>query len=236
MNIPDNITDSNIKKNIADLASRDRDIRQKAHDFLTSRGETAVEALIEALSSSNSYVRREAGKILDESEFDWSKYTDKKTLDILINNLISSDGFVRLSARNSLVKIGHAAVSELVTALGSKHTIQRWEAAKALSQIGDPEALPSLVTALNDKEFDVRWVAAEGLIAIGTQSIEPLLQLIVDHSDSIRLREGVHHVLYALNNEKSHEILKPVLDALEGQEAPLQVPFAAEKALKTLKG
>jgi HEAT repeat protein len=226
---------SNIRKSIADLASHDQGVREKAHYFLTSSGEPAVEALIEALSSSNSYVRQEAGQILDGSEFDWSKHTDKKTLNTLIKYLISNDGFVRLSARNSLVKIGLAAVSELVSALASKRTIQRWEAAKALSQIGDPAALPALVTALNDKEFDVRWVAAEGLIAIGTQSIKPLLQLIIDHSDSIRLREGVHHVLYALNNEKSHEILKPVLDALEGPEAPLQVPFAAEKALKALK-
>jgi HEAT repeat protein len=227
---------SQIKEIIAGLAGQDQDIREEARSFLMASGETAVEPLVEALSSNNADIRSEAGRILEESKFDWSKHTDQETLKALIDNLASDDGFVRLSARNSLVKIGSAAVPGLIKALSAKKDIQRWESAKALSQTGDPVALQALLTALDDKIFDIRWVAAEGLIAIGTPSIEPLLYLAINHPDSIRLREGIHHILHALNNEHTFEMIKPVLEALEGVEAPLRVPWAAEKALKLLKG
>jgi HEAT repeat protein len=88
---------------------------------------------------------------------------------------------------------------------------------------------------MNDKVFDVRWVAAEGLIGIGNKSIEPLLHLIKRNPESVRLREGVHHVLYALNKKNPDELLKLMVTALEGSEASLQIPFAAERALKSLK-
>jgi HEAT repeat protein len=234
MNTPGKITNSDISTKISDLASHDQEVRQKARSYLTKSGESSVDQLIEALSSSNANIRTEAGKLLEDNEYDWSKHTDTETLNTLTNNLTSNDGFVRLTARNVLIKIGPAAVSGLIKAIAGKQVLQRWESAKALSQIADPAALQALVAALDDKVFDVRWVAAEGLIAIGRQSIKPLLHLLIDHPDSIRLREGVHHVLHALNVEKSHEILKPVLEALESPEAPLQVAFASEKALKQL--
>jgi HEAT repeat protein len=88
---------------------------------------------------------------------------------------------------------------------------------------------------MDDRVFDVRWLAAEGLIAIGSQVIEPLLYLLKNHADSVRLREGVHHVMYALNEKDPNEILQPVIYALEDSEAVLEVPWAVEKALKLLK-
>jgi HEAT repeat protein len=226
---------SEIRKYIFDLANKNREIKEKARNLLMSVGESAVETLIESLTSSNSNIRWEAGKILENSEFDWSKHANDATLRSLVNLLTSNDGFVRTCSRNSLIKIGSEAVPVLVEALVSKEVLKRWEAIKALSRIGDPLALNSLVVAMDDKVFDVRWVAAEGLIAIGNQSVEPLLDLIIKQPDSIRLREGVHHVLYALNKEQPNEILKPVIDALESPEASLQIPWAAEKALKSLR-
>jgi HEAT repeat protein len=226
---------SEIRKYILDLANKNLEIKEKARILLINAGESAVETLIESLDSPNSNIRWEAGKILENSEFNWSNHADTKTLSSLVNLLTSNDGFVRTCARNSLIKIGSAAVAALVEALASKEVLKRWESIKALSRIGDPEALNSLVVAMDDKVFDVRWVAAEGLITIGNQSVEPLLDLIIKQPDSIRLREGVHHVLYALNKEQPNELLKPVIDALESSEAPLQVPWAAEKALKSLR-
>jgi HEAT repeat protein len=224
-----------IKKYITNLANKNQAISQEARNFLLNAGESAVENLIESLASPNSKIRWEAGKILENSEFDWSKHDSKETLSFLVDLLTSNDGFVRTCSRNSLIKIGSEAVPMLVEALASKENLKRWESIKALSQIGDSAALNSLVSAMDDKVFDVRWVAAEGLIAIGNQSIEPLLDLILNHPDSVRLREGVHHVLYALNKEQPNEILKPVIDALEATEASLQVPWVAEKALKSLR-
>jgi HEAT repeat protein len=224
-----------IEKYITDLANKNPEVREKARNLLMNAGESIVEPLIESLTSPNSNIRWEAGKILENSEFDWSKHANEVTLRSLVNLLTSNDGFVRTCSRNSLIKIGSEAVPMLVEALISKEVLKRWEAIKALSRIGDPAALNSLVLAMDDKVFDVRWVAAEGLIAIGNLSIAPLLDLIIKQPDSIRLRDGVHHVLYALNKERPNEIIKPVIDALESAEAPLQVPWAAEKALKSLR-
>jgi len=75
----------------------------------------------------------------------------------------------------------------------------RWEAAKALSQIANPASIQALLEALSDKTFEVRWMAAEGLIRIGRKAVIPLLEALVEHSDSYWLREGIHHVLHDMN-------------------------------------
>jgi|WetSurMetagenome_2_1015567.scaffolds.fasta_scaffold63285_2 HEAT repeat protein len=233
MNCNDN--SGNIKLLISDLGSKKQDVREKARSLLMSCGESALKDLITSLTDQNANIRWESGKIIESGEFNWDHVADKQTIQVLIHNLTSNDGFVRLSSRNSLIKIGTKAVPSLIDALSGKEELKRWEAIKALSLIGDPAALNALVNAMDDKVFDVRWVAAEGLIALGNRAIEPLLHLAMTHADSIRLREGVHHVLYALNIDHPNEFLKPVIEALEASEATIQVPFAAEKALEELK-
>jgi HEAT repeat protein len=196
--------------------------------------EADLRDLIKALTDRNSRIREEARKIIENSEFNWDYLADKHVINTLINTLSDSDGLIRQCCRNSLVKIGTRAVPSLIEALSDKKKTKRWEAIKALSLIHDPSALNALVKAMNDKVFDVRWVAAEGLIALGKQSVVPVLRLLMTQPDSVSVREGVHHVLYALYVENQDEIIKPVLEALEHSEAELQVPWAAEKALKAL--
>ena len=111
----------------------------------------------------------------------------------------------------------------------------RWEAAKALSQIANPASIQALLEALSDKEFDVRWLAAEGLIRIGRKVVGPLLETLVEHSDSLWLREGIHHVLHDMNRGNLDKTLRPVLTALEGTEPSLEAPLAARGALNVLK-
>jgi HEAT repeat protein len=232
---PENKTSKTIEHYIADLSSKKPSISERARNYLVAAGESAMRALITALSSSNAIIRWEVGKVIENSEIDWSVIADQEILSLLSKNLINNDGFVRLNARNSLIKIGSKAVPTLIEALSSKQVLKRWEAAKALSQIADPAATNALVNAMDDRVFDVRWLAAEGLIAIGSQVIEPLLYLLKNHPDSVRLREGIHHVIYAFNKKDPNEILQPVINALEDSEAVLEVPWAVEKALKLLK-
>jgi hypothetical protein len=103
-----------------------------------------------------------------------------------------------------------------------------------LSQIGNNKAIKALLEALSDEKFEVRWLAAEGLIRIGRKAIVPLLETLVNHSDSYWLREGIHHVLHDMNKGKITEVLRPVLEALEGTAPSLEVPLAAKAALDTL--
>lgn len=224
-----------IRSLIADLPSKNKDKRVRAHDSLIAAGDSATRCLVEALASSNRQMRWEAMKILDEMEVDWRLHADASTVRALVVDLGSKEGLIRVRARRALVIIGGKAVAPLEKALTSKYDYKRWEAAKTLGQIGDPEATEALINALQDKMFDVRWLAAEGLIAIGRPALVPLLRKLSEEADSLSLREGVHHVLHDINlGGNLKEILRPVRKALEDVEAPLEVPFAAEAALKSL--
>lgn len=157
------------------------------------------------------------------------------TIDTLIGELAEPNGLKRQDARLKLVEIGKAAVPVLVETLDDHREQVRWEAAKALSQIGDPAAAPALVNALEDENFGVRWLAAEGLIAAGRKGLPPLLQALVHHSDSGWLREGAHHVLRSLiGNVGLHDLIAPVLVALDDVEPVTEVPPAAEEALDAI--
>ena len=152
----------------------------------------------------------------------------------LMNELNSEDGLVRVRARKALVEIGEPAVGELVKALQSQQEWVRWEASKTLSQIGSPTATRALIEALEDKVFDVRYMAAEGLIAIGKDAVAPLLHKLLEHADSYRIREGVHHVLHDIADKDTKKIITPVISALADGIPSVEVPLLAEKALDAM--
>jgi hypothetical protein len=130
--------------------------------------------------------------------------------------------------------MGREALGPLIEALASRKSWVRWEAAKALGQIGDPAAAEALVKALTDRRFDVRWLAAEGLITLGRNGVTPLLNALIESADSLWLRQGAHQVFHDLSAWDLREILRPVLAALEDIEPSLAVPLAAKKALDML--
>jgi HEAT repeat protein len=152
----------------------------------------------------------------------------------LVDELSSEDGLVRVRARKLLVERGKPAVKPLVEALASKKQWVRWEAAKALGQIGDTSATQALIKALEDKMFDVRWLAAEGLISIGDKVMVPLLRAILARPNSLWLQEGVHHVLHNMGGGHVNKIIDPILRALEGFEPAVETPPAVEQALEAL--
>jgi HEAT repeat protein len=160
---------------------------------------------------------------------------DAEGINLFVKELGSKDWLVRVKARRNLVEIGGPAVAPLSRALTNRKELIRWEAAKALWQIGDPSATQALVRALEDKMFDVRWLAAEGLISIGKRALVPLLEALVERSDSPWMREGAHHVLHDIDKSGISEMILPILNALEGTEAHLEAPIAAEAALNKLR-
>lgn len=131
-----------------------------------------------------------------------SDYTCKEKLNQAVHALIlvlsSRDGMLRKSARESLVAIGAAAVPPLIETLATPDRTSRWEAAKALGNIGDPAAAPALVRILEDDDFGVRWLASDALIGLGVHGLEPLLIALLHNPDSGRLREAAHHVVRVL--------------------------------------
>jgi hypothetical protein len=169
------------------------------------------------------------------------------SLESFIADLSNHNDEARVKARYSLVTMGKAAVPFLIEALKNNNNLMRWEAAKALGEIGDPGTAPALVKALEDEEFDVRWLAAEGLIKMNINGLKPLLQALEYRGDSVFLREGAHHVFHDLAKGALRKYLVPVLAALEalepGEEVPwvarhemvVEVPWAARQAIEMLE-
>jgi HEAT repeat protein len=175
-----------------------------------------------------------SGHGVDEGSGVRGGHVDLGAISSLVAELSKKDGAVRERARQQLVAIGAPSVTYLVEALENRNELLRWEAAKALGEIGNPAAAPALVAALEDEVFDVRWLAAEGLIALRGGGLVPLLSALVERPDSLWLREGAHHVLHDVSRGRLEEVLRPVVAALDDIEPSVEVPFAAKTVLKGL--
>jgi HEAT repeat protein len=152
-----------------------------------------------------------------------------------IDALGSTDRQERESARWALVSLGRPAVAPLLELLHDKRAQVRWEAAKALADLEDPELAPTLVKLLDDEESGIRWIAAEGLIALEHEALPPLLEALEHHGHSSHLREGAHHVIRELHVWKLVSLLTPLMRALEQPAAHAAVPVTASVVLDSLR-
>jgi len=152
----------------------------------------------------------------------------------LIEALSSYNDLSRVEARKALVAFGSQTIPFLDEALKDPNFLRRWEAAKTLGEIGDSKAAPILVKALEDEKFDVRWLAAKGLIDLNVKSLKPLFEALIEHADSVLLRQGAHHVLHDLAKGELRIYLAPVLIALESTDPGVQVPPVVSHALDHL--
>ena len=155
-----------------------------------------------------------------------------RSIEELIKDLGNPNGIIRQKARYEMVKIGNPALDFLLQLQGSDKHLARWEAVKAISEIGTRESIPILINALEDEEFDVRWLAAEGLIDIGHGSVYPLLKAFISNKDSVHLKEGVHHVLKGLEMRGLYNDRYEIIKALESFTAPVKLELKIINMLK----
>lgn len=153
----------------------------------------------------------------------------------LIGQLEAKQMRAREDARAELVALGTSVVESLTKLLESSNTHLRWEAVKALEEIGSPEATPALLAALDDDVAEIRFLAGAALIAAGPSVLEPLLRRLVSHAHTGWLRGGAHHILYHYANTHLREIVQPVLEAMKSSETGVTVPLAASEALDKLR-
>lgn len=158
-------------------------------------------------------------------------------LDRLIEALRGSDGVERKRARETLVLIGGPAVPPLRGLLAEPDRLVRWEAAKALVAMIDPESVDDFVRLLSDERSELRWLAASGLIALGPRSVAPVLRSLLAPAPPRGLLEMSHRVLKELStdNEVLAELVGPVTDVLRGND-PTPVAPRAGRALSDLQG
>lgn len=142
------------------------------------------------------------------------------------------DARSRHQAREELVNLGNTALPMLFQKLNAKDWHVRWEAAKALGEIGDSIAVEPLVSLLQDDDTSVRWAAMGSLIQLGRASIHPILLSLTHDFHSSRLRQGAHHILHALHNKgQLTPVEADVFHALEGMTTGVPAAQAANRAL-----
>ncbi|GAA4463436.1 HEAT repeat domain-containing protein [Novipirellula rosea] len=159
-------------------------------------------------------------------------------ISLAIKQLASDDGVVREKARNALVAAESRDVTEALIAelVDYRHQV-RWEAAKALSQIGDPIAALPLVHAMDDDDHDVAWVAAEGVAEMGEVGLQAVLSGLSHSSRSGSFYKVAHHALKEIRKHGKHrDVVAKVMATLEGVEPRLSAPIAAYEALQELRG
>lgn len=165
------------------------------------------------------------------------KMVAPKTEDLtdLLNRFHSKDGLKRADARAQVIRRGRLAVPALISVLQDQDKHVRWEAAKALGKIKEPSSAPALVDRLTDDSPEIRWLAAEGLIALGRDCLQPLFERLVDDFNSAMYRQGVHHVLHALERagQLTPQEMK-VLNVLRGIETEDEIAPETYKALEAL--
>jgi len=162
--------------------------------------------------------------------------TQDEHINLLFTKLSDKNGLVRQKAREDLIEIGKTAVPVLIDGLSDKDKQVQWESAKALIDIRSAQAAPALVQTLMDDHPSIRWLSAEALIALGKDSIEPLLNALLDNYDSSWLRQGAHHVLHALEREtKLNSETQHLLEVLRSFDSEETVLTAAQRAKRSIQ-
>ncbi len=158
------------------------------------------------------------------------------TLTQLVAALQSEDGGTRQRARETLVLIGRPAVPVLQELLKDRNRRTRWEAAKTLLAMVEPDNVDQFVSLLSDERSEIRWLAASGLIALGPRVVSPVLRALAADADSRGRREMTHRVLKELSadNQVLAQLVKPLLDVLRGDD-PVPVATRAARGLSDLE-
>ena len=106
---------------------------------------------------------------------------------------------------------------------------EREEAAEALGELGEPEALPSLVeAATNDESLAVQLAAVSSIHRIG---VDELIQLLLYHEDPL-IREAAADGLRVAGSSKGVDALRQAL----ASDVDERVRTAAVKALEKIGG
>lgn len=154
----------------------------------------------------------------------------------LIRQLDSTDSYACMQAREVLACLGKSALPELISAIDNAGTQLRWQIIKVLEGINDPSIVPILVDQLKNEHAGVRWAASNALISYKRLAIPALLQGLMRNFDSLWFRQSAHHILHVMHDDGLlYEAEEKVFQSLEDIEPSITVPWAAEKALESLR-
>ncbi|KQC07723.1 MAG: hypothetical protein APR55_00700 [Methanolinea sp. SDB] len=131
----------------------------------------------------------------------------------------------RWNAIRAIGELGEPFIEPLVRALSDEHWIVRRGAADALAKIGYP-AVPSLLKMLENVEEDVRRETERALVLIGEPAVKPLLDALIHENAQVRQRS-----VQTLGVMQPPEALSPMISALKDSD-----PLVRQEAALSLSG
>jgi HEAT repeat protein len=155
----------------------------------------------------------------------------------LLSQLADANLQTRSQARKELVKLGDQVMPCMVEKLSSPSSRVRWEAAKAVGEIGkacclETEVGLALVRLLKDDNRSVRWAATNSLTRLQRAALKEVLLALTQDFHSALLREGAHNVLHDLKKRGMlSRAEEQVFYALRGYAPAVEAAWAANRAL-----
>ncbi len=128
--------------------------------------------------------------VKEQISLDTFDINNQQLLKLMVESLGDTRGMVRLGFAQRLGEIGKPAIPFLLDALAN-HTnvVVRRAAAKTLTLIADPIAVPNLVySLLHDQDTVVKGSSIGALARMGEASVPPLLSILAspDHPESTK--------------------------------------------------
>jgi len=185
------ILQAEIATHIKNLSAADAQTQEDAVDALITMGETAVDALIEAVNDGDATVCGNAIEAL-------GRIGDPRALGTLIIALQDSDTNIIIAAMNALRRIGDPmAIQPLINFLSVDDLYLHFYATHSLSQINHPDTVDALLYQLeNNNDPNVRHGCIVALGRLGDQrAITPILPLLRNASEKLR-----YSAVYALGD------------------------------------
>jgi len=175
-----------LKRLLADLTSGDDDLAERAVPQLVAIDKEAIPALLVLTKDENEDVRWWAICALaqmPEADAMWfipglhdSSESVRESAAMalclhphpyvtarLIAALDDPDGMVATLATNALIGVGKDATPDLISVMENGSPAARIEAARALSEIRDPRAIPAFMKTMEDDSVLVKFWAEQGL-------------------------------------------------------------------------
>ncbi len=158
----------------------EHEVRVKAAQALGDiKDRRAVEPLIKTIEKDD-----KDEEMLEVAIFGLGRIGDERAVDVLIQALKNTSGYVRAQAARALGTLKNVqAVEPLLEALKDVDGYVRWDAAESLGYLGDGRAVEPLTQALRDESSLVRRSAAETLVKIGFEGIVELLTQYLQDKD-----------------------------------------------------
>jgi bilin biosynthesis protein len=185
---------------------------------------SAINDPIQRLQANNDALLQRVNQQITLDTFDSNDYV---LLEQLVEGLGDPRGLVRLEFAETLGEIGEVATPFLVEALSNhQNVVVRRAAAKTLTLISDPEAIPPLLHSfLNDADTVVRSSSAGALARTGEAAVPALLDILAspDYAEDTKghaawalafIGSEAADYLYAALNNASLDVRCAVIGAL----------------------